>query len=116
MSKNSPRLRSRRVPEVTSTEEGYRRLQLTALADGVYDVDKTIEEYNRLRAHLPNLRRVLRWMGSKGDDPSPDGISFADACRAFDRDPEAVANHILRKIPKPLYWLAQYDDNPFPKP
>ena len=116
MSRRSPRRRAKRKRPVTtpprkahhviSEEDGFRRLQLASLVDAVRDIERAMEDLNRVTA----------WICGPADGveaASEEGLSFAEACQAFNREPQAVAAHMLRKVPELLARLAQHSNNPF---
>jgi len=94
----------RKAYHVTDEADGFRRLQLAALVDAVRDIDRAMDDLNRVTA----------WICGPADDTeasSEEGLPFAEACRAFNREPRAVAAHMLRKVPELLARLAQHSDN-----
>ena len=116
MSRRSPRRRSKRkrpvttpprkAHHVTSEADGFRRLQLAALVDAVRDIDRAIAD----------LTRVTNWIcvpANGAEAACEEGLSFTEACQAFNREPQAVAAHMLRKVPELLARLAQHSNNPF---
>jgi hypothetical protein len=86
---------------VDSPEGGYRRLGITMLVDAQTNIDHAIALYKEFSDYYRRFRRAVEWMYAMYDETEECQcvMPFDDVCESVRRDPDAMREKMLDKVP-----------------